>query len=226
MRKISCGLPATLIAGSLLPAAMAGQQVSSGTEVQPIIIPSQSSVYNQNSVTLPNPPTVHGQDVVRGAGGVSCQSAVASSGPYVDVGMIGSEDVFDRSTGALYGRIVFPLGKKRRRIDCNRLYELEIERMRLELELLRMGTGLMADPMPPADLLSAASFEHAPENAAPRDGDKEGGPVTVRQDGASSPSHTGPNGTSSPTGEPSPRPASPPQTPDAMGALIERSLEP
>ncbi|MEM9422773.1 MAG: hypothetical protein AAF986_09755 [Pseudomonadota bacterium] len=107
---------------------------------QPIIIPSQSSVYNQNSVALPTPPNVSGQDIIRGADGTSCQSAVASGGPYVDMGVIGSQDFFSRDSSALYGRVVVPLGKRAKRVDCTRLYELEISRMKMEIELLRMGT--------------------------------------------------------------------------------------
>lgn len=132
MRKIPSHTAAALIAALIATgkASATQQQTEAGpSEVRPVIIPSQSSVYNQNSVTLPNPSTVHGQDVVRGTGGVSCQSAVASSGPYVDMGLIGSEDVYDRATGALYGRIVFPLSKRQKRVDCNRLYEREIEPM-------------------------------------------------------------------------------------------------
>ncbi len=105
----------------------------------PYIPPSQSSVYNQNSVYLPTAPVAHGTDSVRGAAGVSCQSAVGSGGPYLDVGLIGSQDVFNRETASLYGRIVVPLGERPQRPDCTKLYELEIARMRMELDLLRLG---------------------------------------------------------------------------------------
>lgn len=107
----------------------------------PILIPSQSSVFNQNSVNLPSAPSVSGQDVVRGADGTTCQSAVASGGPYLDVGVLQSQDFYARDTAALYGRVVFPLGRRSRRVDCTQLYKLEIERMRMELELLRVGTS-------------------------------------------------------------------------------------
>jgi hypothetical protein len=122
----------------MFAAAHAQQQDASGY-YPPVVIPSQSSVYNQNSVYLPSPPIVHGQDIVRGASGMSCQSAVASGGPYLDVGLIGSQDVYNRDTAALYGRIVVPLGDRPDRPDCTKLYELEIARLSLELEMLRMG---------------------------------------------------------------------------------------
>lgn len=92
-------------------------------------------------MTLPNAPIVSGQDIIRGADGTSCQSAVASGGPYLDFGVLQNEDVFTRQSAAVYGRIVVPLGKRGRRVDCTKLYKLEIARMQMELELLRMGTS-------------------------------------------------------------------------------------
>lgn len=124
-----------------LPIAKAAAQTTDSLS-QPIVVPSQSSVFNQNSVNLPSAPSVSGQDVVRGADGTTCQSAVASGGPYVDVGVLQSQDFFARDTQALYGRVVFPIGRRASRLDCTRLYKLEIERMRMELEILRMGTTL------------------------------------------------------------------------------------
>jgi hypothetical protein len=105
----------------------------------PYYAPSQSSVYNQSSVYLPSPPIAQGQDMVRGSSGVSCQTAIGSGGPYVDIGVIGSQDVFNRDTASVYGRVVVPLGKRPKRPDCTKLYDLEISRMRMEIELLRMG---------------------------------------------------------------------------------------
>lgn len=107
-----------------------------------IVQPSQSSIYNQNGMYMPNTPLPHGQDEISGASGVSCRSAISGNGPLLDVGVMGSADVFDRDTGAMYGRIVYQMGKKPKRVDCNRLYELEIERMKLELELMRSGLGM------------------------------------------------------------------------------------
>lgn len=153
MRKLSHH-PKAFIAPlmGLAGVAAAAAQEDPSLHGQPILIPSQSSVYNQNSVFLPTPPTVSGQDVVRSADGGSCQSAIASGGPYMDFGVIGSEDFYDRSTAALYGRLVVPLGKRARRVDCTKLYELEISRMRMEIDLLRMGTM-----MPPQQALQHPS---------------------------------------------------------------------
>ncbi|MBB4657939.1 hypothetical protein [Parvularcula dongshanensis] len=126
---------------------MAGAQE---TNLQPVLVPSQSSVLNQNSVFLPTPPTATGQDMVRSAGGTSCQTAVASGGPFLDVGVIGSQDLHARDTGAVYGRLVVPIGRRAKRVDCTRLYDLEIQRLRMELEVLR--AGVMVPQVQQADL--------------------------------------------------------------------------
>ena len=146
MRTISCHPPLALALGlSFLSTAHAFQDVTQ--DGQPIVVPSQSSVFNQNSVNLPSAPITSGQDIVRGADGTSCQSAIASGGPYLDVGVLQSQDFYQRDSAAVYGRIVIPIGKRSKRLDCTRLYQLEIERMRMELELLRMGTSYAATPV-------------------------------------------------------------------------------
>lgn len=43
--------------------------------------------------------------------------------------------------GSTTARMVVPLGKKPARIDCARLYELELARMKREIELLKMAAG-------------------------------------------------------------------------------------
>ncbi|MEM0928158.1 MAG: SPOR domain-containing protein [Pseudomonadota bacterium] len=146
MRTISRHPPVLLaVLAAASAAASAQQEVTQGS--QPIVVPSQSSVFNQNSVNLPNAPVTTGQDIVRGADGTSCQSAIASGGPYLDVGVLQSQDFYERDSAAVYGRIVIPIGKRAKRLDCTKLYQLEIERMRMELELLRMGTSYTAMPV-------------------------------------------------------------------------------
>ena len=127
----------------------------------PVYVPSQSSVLNQNSVFLPTPPVATGQDVVRSAAGASCQSAVGSGGPYLDIGVIGSDDIHSRETAALYGRVVVPLGKRPSRVDCRRLYDLEIERLRMEVEVLRAGM-MTTLPAPPPPAVAPAPLPSAP----------------------------------------------------------------
>lgn len=41
--------------------------------------------------------------------------------------------------GLLYARVTIPLGKRPQRLDCSRLYELEIARLRQQVEMLTMA---------------------------------------------------------------------------------------
>ncbi len=99
-------------------------------------------VYNlyqrQTGFSLPGVTLPQGQDEVRAADGTTCRSAVSGSGAYLDVGVIQGAA---RDTGetAAYGRVVIPLERPRKRVDCTRLYELEVERLQMEIRLLKMG---------------------------------------------------------------------------------------
>ncbi|RST31326.1 hypothetical protein HMF7854_11110 [Sphingomonas ginkgonis] len=78
-----------------------------------------------------------------------------SSGAYVDVGVAGSSstgrdqssyaaplagpDAGHSSEALGYARVTIPLGRRPERLDCSRLYELEIARMKREIELLKMA---------------------------------------------------------------------------------------
>ncbi|MEN0002223.1 MAG: hypothetical protein AAF940_15195, partial [Pseudomonadota bacterium] len=80
-----------------------------------------------------------GHDEVRAADGTTCRSAVGGSGAYLDIGIIGNPQDIGSGSSA-YGRIVIPLGFKRRnRLDCSRLYQLEVDRLATELKLMQMG---------------------------------------------------------------------------------------
>ncbi|GLS29846.1 hypothetical protein [Neomesorhizobium albiziae] len=97
---------------------------------------------NQTGFTLPGVTLPQGQDEVRAADGTTCRSAVAGSGAYLDVGVIqGNGPTYGSSVSDLstYGRIVIPLGRQPKRLDCARLYQLEVERLQMELRLLKMG---------------------------------------------------------------------------------------
>ncbi|HVM37704.1 MAG TPA: hypothetical protein VM265_04885 [Sphingomicrobium sp.] len=104
------------------------------------------------------PPAPHGpggEDTIETASGTRCRQSINSSSGYVDIGLAGSTgsgvpdagrtgNVFisinDRDREALaYARVTVPLGKKPRRIDCSQIYELEIQRLRQEIELLKMN---------------------------------------------------------------------------------------
>ena len=96
---------------------------------------------NRYGLDLPSVPIPNGQDEVRAADGTTCKTTVASNGAYFDTGVIGSNSQGTFNAGGVYGRIVVPLGDRPSRIDCRELFALEIERLRLELQLVKMGIG-------------------------------------------------------------------------------------
>jgi hypothetical protein len=97
---------------------------------------------NLSGFSLPNVQLPQGSDEVRAADGTACRSAVSGNGAYVDVGVMGNPyTVTGNSSASVYGRVVVPLNAPRSRIDCTQLYTLEIERLKTELQLLKMGLG-------------------------------------------------------------------------------------
>jgi len=87
-----------------------------------------------------------GQDSVETAGGTRCRQSMNSNGAYIDIGAgrVQERSKYrnnDRDDASLigYGRIIIPLGKRPERIDCKRLYDLEIARLQMEIEILKMG---------------------------------------------------------------------------------------
>lgn len=95
---------------------------------------------NQTGFTLPGVTLPQGQDEVHASDGTTCRSAVSGSGAYLDVGVIrGNSSSQSNSDVATYGRVVIPIGRTPKRLDCSRLYELEVERLQMELRLLKMG---------------------------------------------------------------------------------------
>lgn len=115
--------------------------VAAGSSPQPALADEYVLNQNQNGFDLPGVTLPQGQDEVRAADGTTCRSAVSGSGAYMDVGVIGNRGFTGNGDFASYGRVVVPLGRKSKRLDCSKLYELEVERLRLELELLKMGAG-------------------------------------------------------------------------------------
>ncbi len=99
---------------------------------------TQNAGFSLPGVTLPS-----GTDEVRAADGTSCRSAVGGNGAYLDVGVIGKQS--SSNDNAYYGRVVVPLGKAPKRLNCASLYELEIQRLKLELELAKAGMGRTQD---------------------------------------------------------------------------------
>lgn len=103
----------------------------------------------------PAPQGSGGEDSVETAEGTRCRQSINSSGPYADFGVAGRAAsplsqgsasspylpyAQDRDReGLLYARVTIPLGKRPQRIDCTRLYELEIARLKQQVELLSIA---------------------------------------------------------------------------------------
>ena len=130
---------------------------------------AQDNYINQNisGFNLPGVSLSQGSDEVRAADGTTCRSAVGGSGAYMDVGIIGNPEQ-DAASGSMsaYGRIVVPLGRQPKRLDCSRLYDLEVQRLELELRLTQMGLGQNIAPVSEegasTEGLDAAAAEPAP----------------------------------------------------------------
>ena len=100
----------------------------------------------------PAPQGPGGEDTIESASGTRCRQSINSNSGYVDVGIAGSAgagvpqstntfiSINDRDREALaYARVTLPLGKQPKRLDCSRIYELEIARLQQEVELLKMN---------------------------------------------------------------------------------------
>lgn len=101
-----------------------------------------SSIANADTsslnLSLPNLPMNYQSDKFR-AGDLDCSNAIGSA-TQMEFGVTGLIDngyeTMDGSAGdvGVYARIVIPLGKvAKSRIDCNRLYELELRKKQLEV---------------------------------------------------------------------------------------------
>lgn len=104
---------------------------------------------NQTGFSLPGVSLPQGQDEVRAADGTTCRSAISGNGAYLDLGVIGGSGA--AGTMATYGRVVIPLGRSPGRLDCSRLYALEVERLQMELRLLKMGLARDGGAQPASD---------------------------------------------------------------------------
>lgn len=106
-----------------------------------------------NGLYLPSAPTGSGgEDSIETSSGTRCRQSMNSNGAYLDVGMAGTAapDTKGNAYGYAYSdnrsreatayvRMTIPLGHRPERIDCSRIYELELDKLRREVELLKMG---------------------------------------------------------------------------------------
>jgi len=108
-----------------------------------------------NGVYLPPAPTgPGGEDSIETSTGTRCRQSVNSSGSYVDFGVTGTTSSRlpqDRNQSSFlysdqapneataYARVTIPIGKRPQRIDCSQVFELEVTRLKREIELLKLG---------------------------------------------------------------------------------------
>ena len=114
-----------------------------------VICMMASSAYADSlNLQLPSAPGSYQSDKFK-SGQMDCSNAIGSA-TTLEFGVTGLIDggrydafndwVNDKEVGSIgvYSRIVIPIGAKpKKRIDCNRLYELELQKKSLELEQLR-----------------------------------------------------------------------------------------
>ena len=99
------------------------------------------------SLSIPNISSVSGSDSIR-AGDLDCKNAIGGSTNF-EIGMTGvinnavvpiigkeGNDPQTKDIG-LYARLIIPLDAPNERINCNTLYQLELQRRRLEVERLK-----------------------------------------------------------------------------------------
>ena len=120
---------------------------------------SSSAVAETSSLNLnlPNSPKTFQQDRIR-AGDLDCSNAIGSStnlefgvvgvlnqnNPYEQALRYGNDirrnEDFVKDVG-VYARINIPIGAPKERINCNRLFKIEIEKRELELQRLRQAVA-------------------------------------------------------------------------------------
>jgi hypothetical protein len=106
-----------------------------------------SSAQAADGLLLPPPPTgPGGEDSITTSEGVRCSQSINSNGGYLDLGVAGGDlntyydpDQSPGQSAVGYARVIIPLGKAPARLDCNRLYELEIQRLKAEIQLMQLG---------------------------------------------------------------------------------------
>lgn len=126
-----------------------------------------------NNVNLPNSaggPFSQGQDRIRSADGTECAVSVAPRTKYLEIGVIGTgvggqgadggaypyvgpnnfvppTQSYSRSGGSAYARVVINLDAAAPQLDCSRLYEVEIERLKLEIEAAKLMGSVPTKPV-------------------------------------------------------------------------------
>jgi hypothetical protein len=105
------------------------------------VTPAYADVSSSLNLGLPSAPMNYQSDKFR-AGDLDCSNAIGSATQleFGVTGLIAKTDPHGLGSGSqvgdigVYSRIVIPLGKRvKQRINCNRLYELELRKKQLEV---------------------------------------------------------------------------------------------
>jgi len=106
--------------------------------IMPTVVLADSSSLN---LALPSAPQTYGQDSFR-AGELDCKNAIGGS-TQLEFGVTGIIDdyqsPFSSNSGdtskdvGVYARITIPLDGPKERINCNTLYQIELQRKKLEI---------------------------------------------------------------------------------------------
>ncbi len=155
------------VAFALVVTAVAALSLGGEANAQSTFINQNISGFNLPGVQLPQ-----GNDEVRAADGTTCRSAVSGSGSYLDVGLIGNPEQSDGNSGSFsaYTRIVVPLGHKPKRLDCSRLYDLEVRRLEIELKLVELVLNRGIAPVSEAEAPSDSTSDGVATAGAEDDG--------------------------------------------------------
>lgn len=121
-----------------------------------LVLISTQTLANSTSLNLqlPSSGSTFGTDSIK-AGDLDCSNSIGGSTVF-DVGLtgivnnavapiIGKPDPLNPETKQLgiYARIVIPLDAPRKRIECHKLFTLELQARRLEVEKLRQEIELL-----------------------------------------------------------------------------------
>jgi len=115
-----------------------------------LVIGSAKAIADSSSslnLALPNMGSTYGSDSIR-AGDLDCKNSIGGATNFelgvtsiIDnaVSPFSSEDIANPMTKdvGLYARIVIPLDAPKERINCNTLYQLELQRRRIEVQKLQ-----------------------------------------------------------------------------------------
>ena len=114
---------------------------------------SQAMANNSLNLALPSASVGYGTDSIK-AGDLDCKNSIGGSTNF-ELGLtgivtnaesfFGTNDPLNPQTKdfGIYARIIIPLDAPKERINCNTLYQLELQRRRLEVEKLRQEIELL-----------------------------------------------------------------------------------